>query len=67
MDYIKNRSLGFNGSAVIQVSFNGDNHVVQQYASIKNELLKSSYILNVTAHNQNIVGGLGNGWTTLKT
>ena len=64
MDYIKNRSLGFNGSAVIQVSFNGDNHVVQQYAAIKNELLKSPYILNVTAHNQNIVGGLGNGWTT---
>ena len=64
MDYIKNRSLGFNGSAVIEVSFNGDNHVVQQYAAIKNELLKSPYILNVTAHNQNIVGGLGNGWTT---
>jgi putative ABC transport system permease protein len=64
MDYIKNKSLGFNGSAVIQVSFNGDHNVVQQYASIKNELLKSPYILNVTAHNQNIVGGLGNGWTT---
>jgi putative ABC transport system permease protein len=38
--------------------------VVQQYTTIKNELLKSPYILNVTAHNQNIVGGLGNGWTT---
>ncbi len=45
MDYIKNKSLGFNGSAVIQVNFNGDNNVTQQYTSIKNELLKSPYIL----------------------
>jgi putative ABC transport system permease protein len=64
MNYIKNRSLGFNGSAVIQVDFNGDNNVAQQYASIKNELLKSPYIVSVSIHDQNIVGGLGNGWTT---
>jgi putative ABC transport system permease protein len=64
MNYIKNKSLGFNGNAVIQVDFNGDDNVNQQYAAIKNELFKSPYILNVTRHNQNIVGGLGNGWTT---
>jgi putative ABC transport system permease protein len=64
MNYIKNRSLGFNGTAVIQVGFNGDENVRQQYASIRNELLKSPYILNVSKHGQNVVGGLGNGWTT---
>jgi len=64
MNYIKNRSLGFNGTAVIQVEFNGDANVLQRYSSIRNELLKSPYILNVAKHGSNVVGGLGNGWTT---
>jgi putative ABC transport system permease protein len=64
MSYIKNRSLGFNGTAVIQVGFNGDENVLRQYSSIRNELLKSPYILNVSKHGSNVVGGLGNGWTT---
>jgi len=64
MNYIKNRSLGFNGNAVIQIDFNGDKNVIQQYASIRNELLKNPYILSVSKHGQNVVGGLGNGWTT---
>jgi len=64
MNYIKNRSLGFNGTAVIQVEFNGDENVLQRYPSIRNELLKSPYILNVAKHGSNVVGGLGNGWTT---
>ncbi|HEV8507485.1 MAG TPA: ABC transporter permease [Chitinophagaceae bacterium] len=64
MNFIKNRSLGFNGNAVIQVEFNGDENVLRQYSSIRNELLKSPYILNVSKHGSNVVGGLGNGWTT---
>lgn len=64
MHFIKNKSLGFNGHAIIQVDFNGDKNVIQNYASIRNELLKSPYILNVSKHGQNVVGGLGNGWTT---
>ena len=36
----------------------------RHYASVRNELLKSPYILNVSKHNANVVGGLGNGWTT---
>ena len=64
MNFIKNRSLGFNDNAVIEVNFNGDANVVQRYNSIKNELVKLPYILNVSRHDQNIVGGLGNGWTT---
>jgi len=64
MNYIKNRSLGFNGTAVIQVEFNGEENVLRRYSSIRNELLKSPYILNVAKHGQNVVGGLGNGWTT---
>jgi len=64
MNYVRNRSLGFNGTAVIQVEFNGDQNVLQQYSSIRNELLRSPYILNVAKHGSNVVGGLGNGWTT---
>jgi len=64
MNFVRNKSLGFNGHAIIQVDFNGDRNVLQQYASIQNELLKSPFILSISKHNQNIVGGLGNGWTT---
>ena len=64
MNFVRNKSLGFNGNAVLEVNFNGDQNVIQHYASVRNELLKSPYILNVTKHNANIVGGLGNGWTT---
>jgi hypothetical protein len=44
MNFIKHRSLGFNGNAVIEVNFNGDQQVVDRYASIKNELLKNAVI-----------------------
>jgi putative ABC transport system permease protein len=64
MNYIKNKSLGFNGDAVVEVRFFGEQAVVNQYASLRNQLLQSPYILNVTKHSQNVVGGLGNGWTT---
>lgn len=64
MNYIKNKSLGFNSNAVLEVNFHGESGVNKHFASIKNELLKNSYISNVTKHRQNIVGGLGNGWTT---
>ena len=64
MKYIKNRSLGFNGSAVVEVKFFGEKTVVDQYSSLRDKLLQSPYILNVSKHSQNVVGGLGNGWTT---
>ncbi|MEP7144038.1 MAG: ABC transporter permease [Ferruginibacter sp.] len=64
MNYIKNKTLGFNGNAVIEIGFNGDKDVMQKYPALKNELLKSPYIFNVSGHNGNIIGGLGNGWTT---
>jgi len=64
MDFIRNKSLGFNGNAVIEVKFYGENSVNNQYASLRNKLLTSPYILNISRHNQNVVGGLGNGWTT---
>jgi putative ABC transport system permease protein len=64
MNFIKNKSLGFKGNAVAEVRFFGDQGVIKKYGSIRNELLRSPYILNVCKHNQNVVGGLGNGWTT---
>jgi putative ABC transport system permease protein len=64
MNYIKNRSLGYNGNAVVEVVFNGDKKVIQSYPHLRSELLNSPYILNVSEHFSNVVGGLGNGWTS---
>jgi putative ABC transport system permease protein len=38
--YIKSKSLGFDKDAVIEVNFHGDSSVINQYATIRNELLK---------------------------
>ena len=64
MNFIKSKSLGFDGNAVVEVRFFGEQSVRDQYVSLRNQLLQSPYILNVSKHNQNVVGGLGNGWTT---
>ncbi|HSU27640.1 MAG TPA: ABC transporter permease, partial [Chitinophagaceae bacterium] len=64
MRYIKNRSLGYIGNAVIEVRFFGEQSVRDQYVSLRNQLMQSPYILNISKHSQNVVGGLGNGWTT---
>ncbi|HLL42954.1 MAG TPA: FtsX-like permease family protein, partial [Segetibacter sp.] len=62
--YIKSKSLGFDKDAVIEVNFHADSSVINQYATIRNELLKNQGILSISKHSQNVVGGLGNGWTT---
>lgn len=64
MNFIKNKSLGFDGNAVIEVKFFGEKTVRDQYVSLRNQLMQNPYILNVSKHAQNVVGGLGNGWTT---
>jgi len=48
----------------VEVKFFGEKAVVDQYSSLRNKLLQSPYILNISKHSQNVVGGLGNGWTT---
>lgn len=64
MNYVKNKSLGFEGNAVVEVKFFGEQSVRNQYVSLRNQLMQSPYILNLSKHSQNVVGGLGNGWTT---
>lgn len=64
MNYMKNKSLGFNGNSVVEVEFQGDASVQNKYSAIRNELLSNPYVLNVSVHDGNVVGGLGNGWTT---
>ena len=64
MNFIHNKSLGYNGSTVININYHGEESVNNKYAALRNELLKSPYILNTSRHNGNIVGGMGNGWTT---
>ena len=64
MNYVKNKSLGFNGNAVLEIGFNGQSSVIAKYPTLRNELLKHPQILGVSKHSQNVVGGMGNGWTT---
>jgi len=64
MNYVRNKSLGFQGNAVVEVKFFGDAGVTKQYVALRNQLMQSPYILNVSKHSQNVIGGLGNGWTT---
>lgn len=64
MRYIKSKSLGFNDDAILEIRFHGQSAVIDQYNVIRNDFLRNPHILNVSKHNQNVVGGLGNGWTT---
>ncbi len=64
MSFISNKSLGFDDNAVVDINFYGDKNVTNKYSTLRNEFLSSPYILNVCQHNANVVGGLGNGWTT---
>jgi len=64
MNYIKNKSLGYDSHAVIEVNFYGEDVVRNHYSAIRNQLLSSPYILNTSKHDGNVVGGIGNGWTT---
>ena len=64
INYIKNKSLGYDSHAVIEVNFYGEDVVRNHYSAIRNQLLSSPYILNTSKHDGNVVGGIGNGWTT---
>jgi putative ABC transport system permease protein len=64
MSFISNKSLGFNSNAVVEINYYGDDNVSKRYDAIRNEFLASPYILNACRHSANVVGGLGNGWTT---
>jgi putative ABC transport system permease protein len=64
MDFIRDASLGYNSDAVIVVDYNSDENVVRNYNTIRNELVSSPSVLNVSRHDGTVIGGLGNGWTT---
>jgi hypothetical protein len=56
MEFIKSKSLGFEGNAVLEVRFFGDQHVRDQYASLRNSLMQNPFILNVSKHNSKCGG-----------
>jgi putative ABC transport system permease protein len=62
MKFIREMPIGYNADAVVTVNFDGDEQVRQNYKTIKNELLTAPYVLSVSRHSGNTVGGLGNGW-----
>jgi putative ABC transport system permease protein len=64
MEFIRHTPLGYERDAVMTVNFNGDVEVQKKYEMIRNELLGVPFVLNVTRHSANVVGGLGNGWIT---
>lgn len=64
MTFIQQKSLGYNSDAVITVDYNGEQSVAKKYEAIRNELMAMPYVLDVTRHSANVVGGLGNGWIT---
>ncbi len=64
MKFIQQTPLGYQSDAVITVDFNGEESVRKNYQAIRHDLLSSPYVLAVTQHSANVVGGLGNGWTT---
>ena len=63
MNYVQKKSLGYNGKAVAEISFD-DGPIAKKYPALRSELLKNPRIINVSLHSGNVVGGLGNGWTT---
>ena len=62
MQFIRNTPLGYESAAVLTVRFNGEKDVQQRYETIRHALLSVPYVVDVTRHNANVVGGLGNGW-----
>ena len=64
MDYLQNRPLGYNSDAVLEIDYQGAREVNDTYEVLRDELLKKAAIQNVSRHSGNVVGGLGNGWTT---
>ena len=67
MRYIKGKSLGYDENAILEIKFNGQSPVIKQYNVIRTQFLKNPHILDVSKHTQNVVGGLGNGWTTTES
>lgn len=64
MAFIQSKGLGYKGDAVIEVNYRGASKVDRGYGALRNELLKNPAIKNVSMHTRNVVGGVGNGWTT---
>jgi putative ABC transport system permease protein len=66
MKFINSKSLGYDGTGVLTVGFNGDPAVRKRYDVIRDALLSVPYIEATTIHSGSVVGGLGNGWISTK-
>lgn len=64
MNFIRQKSLGYNREAVIEVDYFGAAEVNKRFSALRDELLQSPAIQQVAYHGANVVGGMGNGWTT---
>lgn len=64
MSFVQSKELGYRGDAVITVNYRGFQSVNDKMEPLRSELMKSPAILHTSRHGGNVVGGLGNGWTT---
>lgn len=64
MAFVQSKGLGYQGDAVLEVNYRGATKVDRGYGALRNELLQEPSIKNVSMHTRNVVGGVGNGWTT---
>jgi putative ABC transport system permease protein len=66
MNFINSKPLGYEGTGVLTVGFNGDPTVQKRYEVIRDALLSVPYIETMSIHSGSVVGGLGNGWIATK-
>jgi putative ABC transport system permease protein len=66
MEFINSKPLGYDGTGVLTVNFDGDEAVQKNYNVIRDALLSVPFIEETSLHSGSVVGGLGNGWTSTK-
>ncbi|MFN8348376.1 MAG: ABC transporter permease [Spirosomataceae bacterium] len=66
MTFIKNKNLGYDKEALLNLKVNGEIEVIQKFESFKHQLLENPSIKNITTSNSILVGSMGNnGMTTM--
>ena len=60
MNYIQTRPLGFDKDARIEIRYYNNQAANGSFARLRDQLLQSPHVINVSRHSQSLVGGLAN-------